>query len=166
MDNFQDPESQRKTIFQKATDYFAQARLRARRRKSLWNLVLIPLGFVALAAIWAGLFAGVWAFHTAIYPDHAFRDFGDRISRFGAIVPTFLMTFAIFPGAVGAGFMTANLIMWLIPSARRAFDAEAQGHPGTSFKDTMRSLGKFTVWAMGIGLAIASLAASCLPSLR
>jgi hypothetical protein len=112
------------------------------------------------------LFAVVWSFHKTVYPDHEFRYFGDRLSTFATIVPTFLMVFAIFPGAIGLGFVTANIIMWLIPPARRAFEAEAQGHPGTSFKDAMKSLGKFTAWALSGGLVIALVAAWSLSSLR
>jgi hypothetical protein len=74
--------------------------------------------------------------------------------------------FAPAPGAMVLGFMLGNLIVWLIPPARRTLDAEATGYPGTSFRDAMRDLTKVCLWTLPAGFCVAFLAAYSLSSLR
>jgi hypothetical protein len=79
---------------------------------------------------------------------------------------TLLMTFSIAPAALAFGFMLGNILIWLIPPARRVLDAEAEGYPVTSFAESMRGLLKICLWALPIGLAVALTAAYLLNSLR
>jgi len=151
---------------QPIVDYFRAARQRAQRRKSAWNLLLFPLGFGAWIGIWYAFFRLVWAFHTTIYPDHQLADFWQRGISFASFVPSFLMVFAPMLSAMAAGFAFANVLVWLIPPARRTLDAEARGYPGTSFNESMRSLGKIFLWTFPIGFVVALAAALCLTSLR
>ena len=76
------------------------------------------------------------------------------------------MMFAPVPGAVALGFMLGNILIWLIPPARRVLDAEARGYPGTSFVQSMRGLFKISCWTLPIGLAVSLAAAYSLNSLR
>jgi hypothetical protein len=150
----------------KLTDYYREARLRARRRKSLWNVLLLGVGFIAWLAVWYALFSLVWAFHAAVYPEHRFADFWPRGVSTKSFALSFLMMFAIAPGAMALGFMTANVLAWPIPLLRHTFDAEAKGYPGTDFRSSMRGLISFAVWTLPIGLAVALVAAALLRSLR
>jgi hypothetical protein len=145
---------------------YAEADGPAWRRTSPWNLLLIPVGFTAWLLIWYGLFRLVWAFHAALFPAHELSDFWRAGISSRAFAPSFVMVFALLPGALGAGLLAANGLVWLIPSARRALDAEAQAQNGARFPEAMRALGRFTAWALAVGLRIALLAAACLPSLR
>ena len=150
----------------KLADYLAGARRRAVRRKSSWNLVLIPLGIVATAAAALGQFSLVWLLHTTLYPLHELRNFWPASISPGSFSLSFLMVFAPLPGALGTGFMLANLLLYALPPARRAFDGEARGHPGTSFQQSMRGLLRLTAWALPPGLTVALVAAALLTSLQ
>lgn len=155
-----------RTFAQKAAEYYAGARQRAKRRKSAWNALLILFCFGSWLAIWYGLFRVVWLFHVSIYPDHQLRDFWHEGISFRSFVPSFLMVFALMPVAMISGFMLGNSMLWLIAPIRRIFETEAHDYPGTSFRASMRGLFKFGVWVFPIGLAIAFLAAYFLRSLR
>ena len=136
------------------------------RRKSLWNLLLLPLGFAGWLWTWYGLFLLVWQFHVTLFPNHNLRDFWKEGIRTRAFVPSFLMVFGVMPGALGAGLMAANRLVWLIPQARRALDAEAQAQGRPDFDRAMWDLVKVTAWALAVGLPVALVAAASLTSLR
>ena len=149
-----------------AAEYYAGARQRAKRRKSAWNALLIPFCFGSWLAIWFGLFKAVWLFHVYIYPEHQLHDFWKEGITLRSFVPSFLMVFALTPGALISGFMLGNALLWMITPIRRIFEAEAQDYPGTSFRASMRGLFKFWIWIFPLGLAVAFLAAFFLRSLR
>jgi len=153
-------------FFKKASAYYAGARHRASRRKSVWNALLIPFSMAAWAAVWYLLFRLVWLFHTAIYPDHLLKDFWQSGLGFRSGFLSFLMVFSLALGAGTVGFMLANLVFSLIPGARNIFESEAVGHAGTDFRKTMRTLFKFCMWTLLPGILIALLAAYFLTSLR
>jgi hypothetical protein len=150
----------------RAAKYYGEARQRAQRRKSPWNVLLILLCLGSAIGIWYALFRLVWLFHIAYYPQHQLREFWQEGISFRSFVPSFLMVFALIPVALIAGFMLGNSLLWLIAPIRRIFETEARDHPGTSFRASMRGLFKFGVWVFPIGLAIAFLAAYFLSSLR
>jgi len=153
-------------IVQTAKDYYSRARHRAGRRKSAWNALPIPFGFAAWLGIWYALFRLVWMFHTAIYPEHKFGDFWQEGVSSRSFILSFLMVFSPMPGAIAAGLMLANVLFWLITPARRIFDAEARGYPGTGFRESMLGLFIVAVCALTAGLAVACAAAYFLKSLR
>jgi len=150
----------------KLTAYYRTARLRARRRKSAWNVLLLPICFGAWVGIWYALFRFVWAFHAAIYPDHRLADFWPRGVSLGSFALSFLMMFGPMLGAMALGFISGNCLVRLIRPARRAFDAEARGYASANFFDTTRDLFKVCVWVLPPGLAISLTAAFFLSSLR
>jgi hypothetical protein len=116
--------------------------------------------------MWYVFFKRVWMFHTTLYPAHQLKNFwGDGIS-FRSFVPSFFMVVAVMPGSFVLGFMLGNLLFWLIPSARRVFDAEASGYPGTSFREAMSALVKLCVWTLLPGLLVAFACAYLLKSLK
>jgi hypothetical protein len=154
------------TVSQRIADFYVNARRRAQRRKSPWNILLFPLCFGSWLVCWYVLFLLVWKFHTAIYPEHQLVEFWPRGISMLNFILSFLMTFSIAPAALAFGFMLGNILIWLIPPARRVLDAEARGYPGTSFAESMRGLLKICLWALPIGFAVALTAAYLLTSLR
>jgi hypothetical protein len=153
-------------LVDKSGKYYAEARHRATRRKSPWNLILIPLCGGSAIAVGYALFRVVWLFHVALYPNHQLREFWREGISFRSFVPSFLMVFSLVPGSVAVGFMLGNLLAWLIRPARHVFDAEARGSPGPSFRTSMQGLFKMIVWTLPSGLAIALAAAYFLKALR
>lgn len=150
----------------KAAEYYAGARHRAQRRRSAWNALLIPFCLAAWFLVWYALFRAVWLFHVAIYPEHQLREFWQSGISFRSFVPSFLMVFSLMPGAIVLGLMVGNLVFWLIPRARRVFEAEARNYFGTNFRDTMGGLFMISLWVLPIGLVVAFAAACFLKSLR
>jgi hypothetical protein len=146
--------------------YYEEARHRATRRKSPWNLILIPLCGGSAIAIAYGLFRAVWLFHTVFYPSHELSHFWRRGITARSLFLSFLMVFAPALGSIPMGFMIGNLLAWLIPPARRTFDSEAQGFPDTGFLDSMRGLLRLAAWTLPPGVFIALAAAYFLTSLR
>ena len=153
-------------FIKKSLAYYAGARERAGRRASRWNALLIPLSLGAWAGIWYFGFKLVWLFHTVFYPDHLLKDFWRQGVSLRSGLFSFLMVFSLGPGAVSLGFILTNLILWLIPGARKAFESEAAGHPGTNFRETMHTLFKFFIWTSIPGILSALLAAYYLTSLE
>jgi hypothetical protein len=155
-----------KPSLQRISTFFTDARLRARRRKSAWNLILVPPALLGWLGCWCVFFRIVWAFHQLLYPQHAFHDFWQRGVGSASFVPSFLMVFALFPASICMGLIFANCVTWLVPPARRTLDAEAEGFEGTGFRGSMEALLRFAKWTVPVGLIIALLAASLLRSLR
>jgi hypothetical protein len=111
----------------------ANARHRASRRKSAWNLLLPVIIFPTFIVLWGtgaivfqvgSLFAGV----TAAGPHKSLLSF----LIFGPLVlPS--ISFACVIG---------NFVVFRIPAARRAMDAEDQGFPGTDYATAQKALSK------------------------
>jgi hypothetical protein len=154
------------TVSKRLTDFYRSARRRAQRRKSAWNILLFPLCFGSFLVCWYVLFQLVWIFHAAVYPNHQFAEFWPRGISPRSFALSLLMVFSVAPAAMTLGFMLGNILIWLIPPARRVLDAEARGYPGASFVQSMRGLLKICLWALPIGFAVALTAAYLLNSLR
>ncbi|HET6928963.1 MAG TPA: hypothetical protein VFI45_01465 [Candidatus Acidoferrum sp.] len=155
-----------KKSLERVSTFLIEARLRARRRKSAWNLILIPPALFGWLGSWYALFRIVWSFHQALYPQHAFHDFWQEGVGFQAFTFSFIMLFALFPAAICIGLIFANCAVWLIPPARRTLDEEAEGFEGTSFRESNQALLRLVKWAVPGGLIVALVAASLLKSLR
>ena len=154
------------TASKRLADFYLNARRRSQRRKSAWNILLFLVCFGCWLACWYVLFWLVWTFHAAIYPEHQLGQFWPRGISAAGFLLSFLMMFSIAPAAMALGFMLGNILIWLIPPARRVLDAEAKGYLATSFVESMRGIFKFFVWALPIGFAVALTAAYLLNSLR
>src|SRR3989304_1036932 len=97
--------------------YFERARQRAKRRKSPWNLVLIPLGFGGIALICYALFQLMWRVHMWLHPDHVdrFKEFWAEGIGLPAFVSSFLLFIPLLFAAVPLGMLFANALAWCIP---------------------------------------------------
>ncbi len=148
--------------------YIGRARQRARRRKSPWNLVLIPLVLGAVVGTTCTLFWIMWEIHTAIYPAHVGRlaEFWGKNISARSFVSSFLLVVPLFFASVPIAMILANLIAWLIAPARRSFDREAEGAVGASFAEAISGLWKVALIIVPICLVLSSIGAATLSQLR
>src|SRR4029077_742715 len=90
--------------------------------------------------------------HVHFYPMHA-----GRLSEFWpgglstrAFISSFLMAMPLFFPAVVIAGLLSNIVMWLIPPARRVMEREAAGDPEMTFRGANTKLIK---WG-GVGSAL------------
>ena len=133
--------------------YFAEARIRARRRQSPWNLLLFVFGFSFIGLIAVQL--NKWIIYLFQTPGTPFP----TIAR-GHDKELIFITIPVFLTAIPWGFMAANILIWLIPPARKVLEQEAEGHRRCSFKEAMRDLFKFALITALICIPIAIFASS------
>jgi len=143
--------------------YLGRARQRAQRRKSLWNLLLIPLGLGGIAFNFHILFHLMWGIHTTIYPAHT-----DKLGEFwqGHSIPGLLLLMPLFLAAVPLGMLLANCIAWCLPPARKIFEREAQGVKWASFRGAMSGLAKLALIVVPICLLLSFIGAITLRNLN
>jgi hypothetical protein len=85
--------------------YIAHAQARAKRRKSLWNLILIPLVVIGVVCASIGLFGLLWHLSVWIHPENAGRlreVMGGGQQQFPQFLVTLPCLFAGIP-LVGSG---------------------------------------------------------------
>ena len=128
--------------------YIEEAHARAQRRKSPWNLLLIPTFATACGFLWWSFARLVERLHQSIYPSESIT----HATGAGAIVASVAPFFAAIPLA----FIVANAMIWLVPPARRALNHEAQGHPGTTFRQSQQQLLAISKLLVPIALTIAA----------
>ncbi len=115
--------------------YFEEARVRARRRKSPWNLILLPFAFAGMAAAYFLLLKGVVLLQGLQVPKDIILSGNTRIGNIFKYC-------ALLPAALPWGFILANILAFCVRPARETFEREAQGHKGASFKEANRDLFK------------------------
>ena len=149
-------------------EYFDRARQRARRRRSRWNLVLVPFAVCGVAVTGYVLFQIMWHVHTSIYPAHTGKlaEFWRRGIELRAFVSSFLLAVPLFIAALPLGMIIANLAAWCIPPARKIFETEAQGVKWASFRDSMSGLAKIALIVVPICLLLSFIGAATLKTLR
>jgi hypothetical protein len=152
----------------KIEGYFQEAGARAKRRKSLWNLILIPFVFAGAVLAYIPQFKLLWAIHVVLYPDHSgqLSVFWQRGLSFSAFISSLLLAGPIFISSLVLGMIIANLLAWCIIPVRKVFDKEAQGIKGASFFESMRALGKVAIYLAPISFLLGLIGAATLKSLR
>jgi hypothetical protein len=141
---------------------------RRARKKSPRNLACVLVGLGLAAFIWYYLFQAAWLFHVELYPAHAAlkRAFwGDGISA-RAFVSSFLMLMPLGVPALTLGLLAANLLIWLIPSARHAMDAEAAGDPEMTFRGSNAGLLRWGGVASAVCLVLSIIGLATLTTLH
>lgn len=114
-------------------DYISEARERAKRRKSPWNLLLIPFVIFFFGLSWYALTSFFLFVQRSLMPDDII------LSSFTNVSAMLIMVLPIFP-SIAFGMIFANMLIWLITPARKALSNEASKYPGTDFKNATRSL--------------------------
>ena len=142
--------------------YTANARWRASRRKSAWNLLLPLFIFPLWLALWGGAVEVVWLAHVALLSGHVVSPsyFWMRGVGPGMTAGRALLVFPLLVPALTAGMVVSNFLIYLIPPARRAMDAEDQGFPGTDYKTAQTTLGRLTAIAFPIAAILACVGAT------
>jgi len=144
----------------KAGTFLRNAGTRASRRKSKWNL-LLPLVIIPLwlglwwAAIEMACLAHILFARTPVPP------LGEWMAVLGAgmSLAHVLILFPPFVPAVAAAMVIGNYLIYLIPGARRAMDAEDRAFPGTDYSTAQRELMRIARYTAPIALLLALLGA-------
>ena len=129
-------------------NYAADSQERARRRKSAWNLLLIPAVVLPFVAGWSGVVFALDVVHRWIHP-------GERLFGATGIGPILTVVGVMFAMLLPA-LITGNLLVRKIVPAARDLNREAAAVPGTSFHDAQRSLVRMAAFAVTVGMAIAA----------
>jgi len=137
----------------KISSYVADARTRAKRRKSRWNILLFVLIFVFGPGLWWVFTRVAWYFHTLIHPAHAGHWAEFWTEGLGAVpfISSFLMVMPLALPAFTTAMLLSNMFLYAIPPVRRTLDREAEGYPGTDYASAQRQM----IFATKIALAIA-----------
>lgn len=117
---------------------------RAKRRKSRWNLLLIPAVLLPIAAIWVGTALLAQQAHMALYPAQTLRN-----AR-GVWVIITVMAPVLAAGPLG--MLVGNFLVWKVGPARTALDREAEPHPITTYGSSQSALRKLFLFAVPIAL--------------
>jgi len=112
---------------------------RARRRRSPWNLLLIPGGLISFATLWVGSIVLLGRLY-------AWRHEGSVVTVLPDNLAGSLMALAAFFMWIAPALVLGNCLVWLVPAARRVLDDEARSHPGTSFLESNRDLIRLALW--------------------
>ena len=104
----------------------------AKRRKSRWNLLLVPAVLVPLIAMWVSLvLLGGYA-HGLIYNGQTLRTGRGLGPILNALAPVFIAT--------AFGMLAGNLLVWCIAPARRVLEREAMPYPALTFAASQSAL--------------------------
>ena len=102
-----------KEVFSKG--YFERAQVRAQRRKSPWNFILIPFVAGGIGGTCYALFQLMWRIHIMIHPEHIgrFNEFWQEGIRLPSFLSSFLLLFPLF----FASIFVQELKTILLPAA-------------------------------------------------
>lgn len=132
--------------------YSARARARAQRRRSPWNLVLIPLAIGGVGATWYAFLVLLAAVRNLVVPEHS-ATLGE-LSRCEGMFPIVFFV-SSFVAAIPVGLVLGNSLAWCVASARRTFEKEAQGVWHASYSDVQRDLLVIAVYSVPPALLLA-----------
>ena len=122
-----------------APGFRERARERAKRRKSPWNALLIPLFPAGMCASWYGFVWTIVVARNLVRHEHLAGVLELMRSK-----PQDFLAVVCFGGAIIAaipfGALACNSLLWCIPPARRVFEKEAEGVAGASFAEATRDM--------------------------
>lgn len=127
--------------------YLAEAQQRARRRRSPWNLLLIPAVVASLGLLW-------WFFVALLQVAHGNLYLGQDLASTPRGVGPILTTLSPLFAAIPLGLVFGNALVWLVPPAQRALESEAMLVPGAGFQSTQRVLLRASTLMVPIALAL------------
>ncbi len=130
--------------------FLEDAARRARRRRSPWNLLLIPATVIPWLTAWWLSAGALGCLYRLVHPTAAFGILPDAP---GGILMAVGPMFAWLPAAMVVG----NLLVRAVPPARRTLDAEAASVPGTDIGSANRGLLRAATVLVPLGLAVALL---------
>jgi len=110
--------------------------------------LLIPLVALPFAGLWWGFVVALTQLHGWIYPGQSLA----RARGLGSILTAVAPFFAALP----LSMLVGNMLVFLVPPARRVLNKEAASAPGTDFRSSQRGLfglSRFLV-PLGLGLGV------------
>ena len=128
--------------------YISDARARAGRRRSPWNLLLIPCYLVPWFLLILASLAGLGRLYARVHAVGGFALVPDTV---GGV----LMAAGSLLAWLGPVMILANLLVASVPAARRALDQEAATVPGTDREAANRSLVRLSRYLTPAGIALA-----------
>jgi hypothetical protein len=137
-------------------------------RKSPWDLLGMVVAVLIMLPAGYGLWLCGWQLHLLFYPAHAdhVREFWHAGISGRAFMSSFLLAMPLFIPAIVFGLAISNFLMWLIPPARRALNAEAAGDTEMTFRGANLGLLKWGGIASGVAFLLVLIGAATLTSLR
>ena len=113
----------------------------AQKRKSPLHLLFLPIGFIGGAAF---CYASVQLVCAAA------GQFKPGITSFAshAEPAKTLIVLPLLFASIPVGLLLTNLVIWVIPPARRGFDREASGRRGGDFASSSRALLKLAIYSI------------------
>ena len=132
--------------------YFKEARARAQRRRSPWNLLLIPAVLGTWLLTWL---SSAWALGKLLRLARPGLEFVFLPDSGGGI----LMVLGLLAAWLPLAMIVGNLLVAAVPPARRALDLEASTVPGTDFSSANKDLLKVAIFLTPAGLVVALLGA-------
>jgi hypothetical protein len=143
-------------------------RERRAKRKSAWNLLGALLIILGLGFFWYGLWLGAWRVHIIFYPAQTahLKQFWQSGLSASAFISSFLLVMPLIVPAIVLACLASNFLIWLIPPARRAMNAEAAGDYEMTFRGANWGLIKWGGIASGIAFILVLIGAATLTSLR
>src|SRR5262249_52849782 len=124
-------------------------RRRAKRRRSPWNLLLIPAVVGPWALMWYASARLLGSITRRLHPGLSFALLPDSG---GGVLMALGLFFAWLPVAMVVG----NLLVAAMPPARRTLDCEARAIPGTDLVAANRGLLKAAAFVTLVGLLVAA----------
>src|SRR5882672_1045245 len=115
--------------------YIHASRARANRRRSLWNLLLIPCYAIPWFLLWLTSATELGELYARIHSVSGVRILPDTLGGL-------LMAIGLLFAWLAPAMIIANLLVSIVPPARRALDREASSVVGTDRASANRSLRK------------------------
>jgi len=128
--------------------YITEARARANRRRSLWNLLLIPCYVIPWFLLVFGSVVVLGRLSAELHGVTTIQVIPDTV---GGILIALGSLFAW----LGPSMIVANQLVSVVPPARRALDQEAGTVPGTGRSAANRRLLKLSCVLVPAGLLLA-----------
>jgi hypothetical protein len=117
------------------------ARQRARRRRSPWNLLLLAFGLTLWLAIGALLGWGAEMLHGTFHPAT-----GPLFSNAPLRLNTALVLFPCVFASICPAMLLTNFLVYRIPPARLAMELEDRGYSGVDYSSSQRALLRLGIW--------------------
>jgi len=131
--------------------YLDRARVRSRASKTTWDLLFMPIGYAMIGAYWyAFSAAALWLHHVT----HAGATLDGKMS-----LAQGLMLLGPAFAAMPLGFVSSNVLQWLLPAARRAHEAKSQEPGWVSIRGAQRGLLRIALLLVPLGLGAAVIGA-------
>ena len=127
---------------------------RARRRKSRWNLLLIPAVLLPIIALWVAAVLLAQQAHMLLYPSQTLRNAKGLWVIVAVMAPVL--------AAVPLGMLVGNFLVWQVGQARRALNGEAEPDPATTYAESQSVLLRLAL--LGLAIAVVATAIGTLTS--